>query len=371
MYEGLCRAQSVVTWCMPVGGCRVRPAVACAAGPHSSQLTRRAAVCSHPSSPKQANPLRDTISVSELVSTVAAARRLVSFATRRGWAATTTALLPAASIGCANGDLVLDAIAEATRAASASAPGLLHLAVASGSDAMVASLLDWGNQQGVDWGLHLVQSSSGAQVVKSSPDFVTPLHLAAALPDHGVIARLLVAAAPGCATLWTAGEGLGGYVPPAEIAVAAGHHLMDLILRRHAGNAGAEQADKAAADGAASSCKASKSSSMAKDMAAGSSLCAAEGKGGKAGKAGGSKGGSGGRRGGVGGGGGGDSAGCALFPLTNKHVQYPAVQADGEVTGGRACSVLMWTDIALMLLIMAVVGVGAWALGASVVRNTQ
>jgi hypothetical protein len=110
------------------------------------------------------------------------ARRLLAMACDCGWSATAAAVLPLACAHCACAADMVAAIhaAAVPSPAAAAAPGcaeparewrgltLLHRAVRSGSVALLAGVLAWGDAHGYRW-----------RVDAQGPAGLTPLHLAA------------------------------------------------------------------------------------------------------------------------------------------------------------------------------------------------
>lgn len=104
---------------------------------------------------------------------------------QQGWDAVAEMVLPVAGAAAAGVGEAMEAVCE--RAQGGLPP--LHLAVQSGSGSLVGVLAEWAGRGGCAW-----------NPAAASPRGVTPLHLAALLPDGAAIASLLLGAAPpsGC-----------------------------------------------------------------------------------------------------------------------------------------------------------------------------
>ncbi len=112
------------------------------------------------------------------------ARRLLVFALQRGWGAVTALVLPVVSADCEGGSPGHTAAELALAKAGSASPNglsLLHLAVGSRSAAAVRALLEWGVQEGV----------RVSALTPAGASRLTPLHVAAVVPDGGELARVL------------------------------------------------------------------------------------------------------------------------------------------------------------------------------------
>ncbi|KAL4423948.1 hypothetical protein ABPG75_001249 [Micractinium tetrahymenae] len=143
------------------------------------------------------------------------ARDLVAAAVARGWAATAELLLPAVT---ADGMAAADAVA-ALNACCPPGMTLLHVAVGTGSVAVVQELAAWAQQAGCRWEVNARCGNSR----------VTPLHVAALLPSAAEMRAALTSMDPATSKLWglvqasdgTTPEGLADAIAAAAAAAAA------------------------------------------------------------------------------------------------------------------------------------------------------
>eukprot|EP00887_Chlorella_sp_A99_P007360 scaffold2.g7360.t1 len=128
------------------------------------------------------------------------ARRLVATAAARGWPALAQLLLPATTVDGASAAAAAAAISTACPAGTS----LLHVAVGTGSVAVVQALAAWAKAQGAGWDVD-ARGMSG----------VTPLHVAALLPNGGAMLSALTELNPAAPKLWTLVQADDGSTPEA------------------------------------------------------------------------------------------------------------------------------------------------------------
>lgn len=149
------------------------------------------------------------------------ARALVAAAVARGWAATAKLLLPAVT---ADGATAADALA-ALNACCPAGTTLLHVAVGTGSVAVVQELAAWAAQAGCCW--EVDSACVGSRV--------TPLHVAALLPNAAEMRAALTGMAPATPKLWglvqacdgTTPEGLADALAAAAAAAATARQALE------------------------------------------------------------------------------------------------------------------------------------------------
>ncbi|KAK9819901.1 hypothetical protein WJX72_003783 [[Myrmecia] bisecta] len=161
------------------------------------------------------------------------ARRLFLFAASKGWPAVAQLLLPVACVECRN---VAEVVAEWDKL-TAGQLSVLHLAVRSQSADMVALLLDFAACGGFQF-----------DVTKAAARGITPLHLAAMLPDNGAIADLLTDLSPAARDAWTSASAEAGQTP-ADFAKLTGRTAtLARMERKLAGEADASDVGSICSD---------------------------------------------------------------------------------------------------------------------------
>ena len=165
----------------------------------------------HESAPAAGLPPPDSPTL--LRSVASTARRLVPVVAARGAAALAALLLEGACVdGCS--------AAKALAAMDASCPAsLLHVAAGSGSTAVIAALHGWGARHGLRWELQATAAGSCWEPVLS------PLHVAAVLPDCNAMRQALASLDPEGARKQWAAPMPGGGPSPAQLSSAAEEQL--------------------------------------------------------------------------------------------------------------------------------------------------
>ena len=137
------------------------------------------------------------------------ARQLAVVAAARGCAALTALLLEGA---CADGSSAAEAAAAMDAACP---PSLLHIVAGSGCPQLVGVLREWGLRRGLRWEVRAAAPTAGG-----APP-LSPLHVAAVLPDGGAMHVALATLDPSAvARLWTQ-HGPGGLPSPEELVLLA------------------------------------------------------------------------------------------------------------------------------------------------------
>ncbi|KAK9835951.1 hypothetical protein WJX81_000786 [Elliptochloris bilobata] len=129
----------------------------------------------------------------DLAAVAGTARRLLLLCLDHGCAGIAAMVLPAVGLGCANVKQAVQCIeAAATRRGDGTQMLLLHLAVRSRSPALVELLVTWASAGRYE----MLATTPG-------PNGVTPIHLAALLPDDGAMAAMLVSLCEDGHEAWT------------------------------------------------------------------------------------------------------------------------------------------------------------------------
>lgn len=167
-----------------------------------------------------------------LASVACKARQLVAAAVARGWAATVEMLLPAVT---ADGTPAAEAVAAMSGLCPSGAT-LLHVAVGTGCVPVVAALAAWGRAAEHAWQVDVQGGAAHG---------LTPLHLAALLPNGAQMRGALAAMSPAANKLWGVVQADDGTTPEA---------LADALAAAAAARVAAAQAALEPSDSLASTC---------------------------------------------------------------------------------------------------------------------